>query len=235
MVEHEEVRVNYYFALENAVIKIQPSDLRLMPELSGELMPLRITGSRLFSLQFTPVFGSNNTLWQKAFNGITVQLKATNTDRWTVELDKVGKIRYAQYVHELQDIWRGLFDEPLQRRAGDVNIETPVKKLRPEYTLMPPGDRQRASSYGRPSLGNLKPRQFYLTWDCLFVLCTMPLVVWKVTDDQPYYTHAGKKWGFQCVWGKVDKKLTDTMAAWVRGEIVNKGMGGGDTEVQQRG
>ncbi|MCK7554292.1 hypothetical protein MKQ70_04405 [Chitinophaga sedimenti] len=81
------------------------------------------------------MFGSNNTIWEKSFGGITVRLKATNSDRWLVELDKTGKLRYVQYVHQLQDMWRGLFDEPLQRRVGDIKVEVPVLKLRPEYQV----------------------------------------------------------------------------------------------------
>ncbi|UYQ94547.1 hypothetical protein MKQ68_05510 [Chitinophaga horti] len=221
MVEHEDVRVNYYFALNNSVVRLQASDLRLMPSLAAELEPLRVTGSRLFSLQFTPVFGSNNTIWEKAFNGLVVRLKATSTERWTVELDKTGKIRYVQYVHELQDLWRGLFDEPLQRRVGDVKVETPIRQLRPDYRVTPPD--KSGGGYPRAALISPRPQQFYITWDCLYVMSTLPLVVWKVVEDDAYYSYAGRKWGFQCVYGKVDKKLTDKMAEWVKGELVDKG------------
>lgn len=222
MVEDEDVRVNYYFALDNSVVRIKADDLRLMPSLATDLQPLRITGGRLFSLQFTPVFGSNNTIWEKSFGGITVRLKATNSDRWLVELDKTGKLRYVQYVHQLQDMWRGLFDEPLQRRVGDIKVEVPVLKLRPEYQVSVVSEKKK-SAYPSATFA-FQPQQFYLTWDCLFVVCTMPLVVWKVVEDDAYYNWGGRNWGFQCVYGKVDKKLTDKAAEWVRGELVSKRM-----------
>lgn len=225
MVEHEEVRVGYYFALDNRVVKISPDDLRYMPALALDLEPLRITIPRLYSLRFDPVFGTNSTQWQKAFNGTTVILKAFGGNRWAVEVDKAGKTRYVRNIHELQDLWRGLFDEPLQRRAGDQQVEEPVLKLRPEYQVIPPVDRQRSGGSRRPVMVAPRPREFYLTWDCLFVLCTMPLIIWKVVDDDAYFFHAGKKWGFQCVYGKVDKRQTDRMAEWVRGEIINKRFG----------
>lgn len=119
-VELEEVQLGNYFALGGGVIQIGESHYTRLPDLCQQLQPLRLLTKRLYTLGFSPVRGGDwNNWYRSSHNGIAVHLKAGPGNQWIVQLPGQDKVRLIRYIHQLQNLWYWLFEEPLRKRGGD--------------------------------------------------------------------------------------------------------------------
>jgi hypothetical protein len=115
-VELEEIRLGNYFALGRQVIQITEQHYPALPTLCKQLQPLRIQSNRLSRLGFNLVRGGDFNNWTRGFNGMPVFLKAASANRWILQFTGYEKVRFIEYIHQLQNVWFWLFTEPLLRR-----------------------------------------------------------------------------------------------------------------------
>src|ERR1700755_343567 len=122
-VELEEARLGNYFALGREVLKVSQHHYPILPELCLQLAPLRIQANRLTKLGFNLVRGGDFNNWTKGHNGMPVFLKAGNNNRWILQFTGYEKVRYVEYIHQLQNIWFWVFAEPLQKKDEEEQEE----------------------------------------------------------------------------------------------------------------
>jgi hypothetical protein len=194
-VELEEVRLGNYFALGQEVIKITEQHYPVLLTLCKQLEPLRIQSTRLSKLGFNLVRGGDFNNWTRGFNGMPVFLKASTANRWILQFTGYEKVRFVEYIHQLQNIWFWLFSEPLQKKDE-------------------PAD---AANHSAHTNGQLP--LFYLTWDCQFLICAKPYVLWRITDERALFEYGGKKWGLQLIQGQATKSLQEQVVRWLREEV----------------
>jgi len=124
-VELEEVRLGNYFAMGRQVIRITEQHYPMLPDLCQQLQPLRIQSTRLTKLGFNLVRGGDFNNWTRGHNGMPVFLKAASANRWILQFSGYDKVRFIEYIHQLQNIWFWLFTEPLLRREDNRKQEAP--------------------------------------------------------------------------------------------------------------
>ncbi|HEU4551464.1 MAG TPA: hypothetical protein VFS25_01455 [Chitinophaga sp.] len=195
-VELEEVRLGNYYALGREVIRIAEHHYPILTALCTQLQPLRLQAPRLTKLGFNLVRPQDFNNWTKVCRGMPVFLKAAGNNRYILQLTGYEKVRLVEYIHELQNIWFWLFAEPLQKKEDEPQA--------------PPGE---------GALANHARQPFFLTWDCQFLICTKPHVLWRISGNRPLFEYAGKKWGLEVVQGQAGSSLQNQAAAWLRMEL----------------
>jgi|GEM_PF-1052822 len=195
-VELEEVRMGNYFALGKEVIRISEHHYPILMALCEQLQPLRLQAPRLSKLGFNLVRPQDFNNWTKVHHGLPVFLKAAGNNRYILQFTGYDKVRVVEYIHELQNIWYWLFAEPLQKKED-----------------LPQGP----DSPG--ALANHAYQPFYLTWDCQFLICTKPHVLWRITSDKPLFEHAGKKLGLKLMQGQAGNTLQNQAIEWLKMEL----------------
>jgi hypothetical protein len=198
-VEIEEVRAGNYFALGREVIKITEEHYPILLTLSQQLQPLRIQSNRLTKLGFNLVRPGDFNNWTRGHNGMPVFLKSAANNRWILQFTGYEKVRIVEYIHQLQNIWFWLFSEPLQKKEDQPQEQATVA-AQPVYTN-----------------GRMQP--FYLTWDCRFLICAKPHVLWLITEERPLFEQGGKKWGLKLIQGQAPNILQDQAVEWLKKEL----------------
>ena len=210
MVVLEDIRVGNYFILDNKeVIEVQERDFAFIPDLCDLLAPLPINYGRLRKLGFDS-FPSINRWMKAAPNGTHIYLKEGPKGKWVIQLENVEKVRLIDYIHELQNFYFWLFSEPLQKPKPKGS-----EALKPNHSVLKSFFVSRSKNRdGREQKPPVQP--YYLSWDCQFLICTSPAIMWQIIDDNPAFEYAGKKWGLKLIQGGATTQNNEMAVTWLK-------------------
>lgn len=210
MVALEDIRVGNYFIFDNReVIEVQEKDFTFIPALAELLTSLPINFDRLRKLGFEndPAIGK----WLKASRGGKhIYLKQQGGGKWVVQFELVEKVRVISYVHELQNFYSWLFSAPLQKHEPRGK-----KILKPTHTFIRSFFVNRGK--GRKDQEQVQPVQpYYLSWDCQFLVCTAPAIIWRIIEDNYAFEYAGRRWGLKLVLGMATHQHDEMASDWLK-------------------
>jgi hypothetical protein len=208
MVELDDIRKGNYFQLGKGLCEISLEDYPFLHELSRDLIPLSINSQRLHRLGFESIPGSRMNRWQKASSyGKLMFLKAGVKNQWIIQFGEDEKVRIIDYIHELQNIYYWLFGEPLQRpQKKEREVLKPKHQIISDFIL----------ENKRPQHFAVQIQPFYLSWDCMFLMCTKPYIIWQIVDDNPLFEYGGKKWGVKLLSGQASNYHDDQAVHFLR-------------------
>lgn len=210
MVVLEDIRVGNYFIFDNReVIEVQEKDFTFIPALAELLTPLPINYDRLRKLGFENHPGMDK--WYKASpDGKHIYLRQQGSSRWMVQFEQMEKVRVITYVHELQNLYFWLFSTPLQKPAPKEKIT-----LKPTHSFVRSFFVNRGR--GRQDREPIPPVQpYYLSWDCQFLVCTSPAIMWQIIDDNYAFEYAGRRWGLKLVLGMATNQHDEMATDWLK-------------------
>lgn len=223
MIEPGQIGEANYFGYKGRVIQITEEDLKNgTGDICNDLIPLRINFDKLRKLGFSVIPGTNSGKWLKASadGHNTIYLTAGVSDNWIIQVNgSLEKIRKVKYLHELQNFWFWAFEEFLQKRK----VKDPqAAQLRPNSTIVKgKAIKVKNGPGGRATVGYqpIFAQLYYLTWDCLYLICTSPLCVWSLNEGVPLFEYENRKWCLTWKLGEPSNVDDEKALEWLKAQL----------------
>lgn len=232
-IELEQANEGFYFRYQGSVIRIQEAHYPFLPSMRHFLEPIIIDRNELSMLNFTSVRDSKYGMFEKfSTTGDRLFIKKNEKDTWSIGIGTYESKTVVKYVHQLQRLYFGMFEEILRRRGDEP---APTQKntyylLTGKDVSVPAGFSEAPGRYhGTPELYKehiaYQGQLYYVVWDCWLLVRNIDYAIWRISQESPLFEYKGRKWGLALVGGKQIKQ-EDTLAAgrWLQNHLAENNL-----------